>query len=369
MVEADGTADLSAADGVVVVKVEAVYGDDVIRRAYVKAYVNYYDIEYPGIYYAASASATVKAARVAFEVADFEVWAKALKDAPDTIERLKGVANVIKEIATILAGDEAELQKLFLIKEQAMIAYELLNGVPGFVYQYHSYTGYGEAIVQANFLPEVMSVREFKAVLEMIEEAYPQAAIGTMISNYIPQSLKSYPVIAGVLAELEDFTLSDLLEYEIVINLLETGQEIAESLGFTILDYNKINQYLTNLVTGIVGENNYGEAAAELSAKAKARAAAEEMLNAHFEELNEKVLSDLGNGTWKDVVKFLEVDLNLEDENVAKILEFFQVTDYAIAFEEILHQIIDETENLVTYTYDQDDIKFEITKLERLEVK
>ena len=190
-----------------------------------------------------------------------------------------------------------------------------------------------------------------------------------MISNYIPQSLKSYPVIAGVLAELEDFTLSDLLEYEIVINLLETGQEIAESLGFTILDYNKINQYLTNLVTGIVGENNYGEAAAELSAKAKARAAAEEMLNAHFEELNEKVLSDLGNGTWKDVVKFLEVDLNLEDENVAKILEFFQVTDYAIAFEEILHQIIDETENLVTYTYDQDDVKFEITKLERLEVK
>ena len=93
------------------------------------------------------------------------------------------------------------------------------------------------------------------------------------------------------------------------------------------------------------------------------------MLNAHFEELNEKILSDLGNGTWKDVVKFLEVDLNFEDENVAKILEFFQVTDYAIAFEEILHQIIDETENLVTYTYDQDDIKFEITKLERLEVK
>ena len=40
---------------------------------------------------------------------------------------------------------------------------------------------------------------------------------------------------------LKDFTLSDILENEIVVNLLNAGTELAEKLGFSFIDYDKLN--------------------------------------------------------------------------------------------------------------------------------
>ena len=368
----DGTANLKNADGVVIVKVEAVYGEDVIRRGYIKAYVNYYDIEVPGVYYTTSATATVTAKRVAFEVKDIAAWAQSIKDAPNTLERLKGVTDVLKEIATILASEEPELQKLYLVQQQARIAYELLNGVPGFVYKYETFTGYGEATVMANILPEVMSVREFKAVLEMIEETYPQANIGNAadaLISYIPEALRNNAAVAYILEQLRNFQLSDILENETVVNLLETLNEFAQSIGIKVLDYERINKYLTSLISGIVGENNYGEAAASLAAQAKARAGAEAMIEAHFATLNENLMANFENGTWGKVLDFVDVDLNLEDETVKQILEYLQIFDYVASVESALQGIADRGEDLVKYTYNGDDIVYNVKEPVRLEVK
>ena len=368
----DGTANLKNADGVVIVKVEAVYGEDVIRRGYIKAYVNYYDIDVPGVYYTTSATATVTAKRVAFEVKDIAAWAQSIKDAPNTLERLKGVAEVLKEITAILASEEPTLQKLYLVQEQARIAYELLNGVPGFVYKYETYTGYGEATVMANILPEVMSIREFKAVLEMIEETYPQANIGNIaetVTAYIPEALRNNAAVAYILEQLKNFQISDILENETVVNLLETLNEFAQSIGIKVLDYERINRYLTNLISGIVGENNYGEAAASLAAQAKARAGAEAMIEAHFATLNENLMANFENGTWGKVLDFVDVDLNLEDENIKKLLDFLQIFDYVASVESALQGIADRGEDLVKYTYNGDDIVYNVKEPVRLEVK
>lgn len=364
-VEADGKADLKGGNGVSIVKVEAVYGTDVVRRAYVKVYVNYVEPVLPGIYYDAYATASVEAKRIAFEVKDIYVWAKALKDEPNTIEILKEVLCILEKIAEIQKSDEVQLQKNYLIKLEAMKAYELLNGVPGFVYKYKDFVGEGHAQVKVEVLPEVMSVAELKAVLKMIEEQYPEANIADdlaqSIEKFIPESLKSNWLVAGILNKLKDFKLTDLLENETVVNLLEAGQAVAEKLGTSIFDYDKINDALETIVKNTVGENKYGEVAAKLAAEAKARAAAEEALKAEFNAANDQLFANFQNGTWGQIYDFLNVDLNLDNEIVASILDKLQLTEEVTMFKEVLGQITQKAEDLVKYTYETEDVVYDVT--------
>lgn len=364
-VEADGKADLKGGNGVSIVKVEAVYGTDVVRRAYVKVYVNYVEPVLPGIYYDAYATASVEAKRIAFEVKDIYVWAKALKDEPNTIEILKEVLAILDKIAEIQKSDEVQLQKNYLIKLEAMKAYELLNGVPGFVYKYKDFVGEGHARVKVEVLPEVMSVAELKAVLKMIEEQYPEANIADdlaqSVEKFIPESLKSNWLVAGIINKLKDFKLTDLLENETVVNLLEAGQAVAEKLGTSILDYDKINDALETIVKNTVGENKYGEVAAKLAAEAKARAAAEEALKAEFNAANDQLFANFENGTWGQIYDFLKVDLNLDNEIVASILEKLQLTEEVTMFKEVLGQITQKAEDLVKYTYETEDVVYDVT--------
>jgi len=365
VVEADGKADLKGGNGVSIVKVEAVYGTDVVRRAYVKVYVNYVEPVLPGIYYDAYATASVEAKRIAFEVKDIFVWAKALKDEPNTIEILKEVLVILDKIAEIQKSDEVQLQKNYLIKLEVMKAYELLNGVPGFVYKYKDFVGEGHARVKVEVLPEVMSVAELKAVLKMIEEQYPEANIADdlaqSVEKFIPESLKSNWLVAGIINKLKDFKLTDLLENETVVNLLEAGQAVAEKLGTSILDYDKINDALETIVKNTVGENKYGEVAAKLAAEAKARAAAEEALKAEFNAANDQLFANFENGTWGQIYDFLNVDLNLDNEIVASILEKLQLTEEVTMFKEVLGQITQKAEDLVKYTYETEDVVYDVT--------
>ena len=364
-VEADGKADLKGGNGVSIVKVEAVYGTDVVRRAYVKIYVNYVEPVLPGIYYDAYATASVEAKRVAFEVKDIYVWAKALKDEPNTIEILKEVLCILDKIGEIQMSDEVQLQKNYLIKLEVIKAYELLNGVPGFVYKYKDFSGEGHARVKVEVLPEVMSVAELKAVLKMIEEQYPEANIADdlaqSVENFVPESLKSNWLVAGIIKKLKDFNLSDLLENETVVNLLEAGQAIAEKLGTSILDYDKINDALETIVKNTVGENKYGEVAAKLAAEAKARAAAEAALKANFNAANDELFANFQNGTWGQIYDFLNVDLNLDNEIVASILEKLQLTEEVTMFKEVLGQITQKAEDLVKYAYETEDVVYDVT--------
>ncbi len=369
----DGVADLSKGNGVSIIKVEAVNGNDEIRRAYIRVFVNYVEPEIPGVYYYGHSVASVEAHRIAFEVKDIFAWVKALKDEPNTIEILKEVAGICKTIAEIQASDKTQVEKLYLIKEEALKAYELLNGVPGFVKKFRTFEAEGEATVKAQILPRISTVAEIKAVIEMIEEAYPQINIAddlaVAIENFIPESLKNNFIVSGILNSLKDFTLSDILENEIVVNLLNAGTELAEKLGFSFIDYEKLNAYIEDLIRKVVGDQNFGEAAAKLMAQASARAAAEEALLAQIDAANAELLANLDNGVWGKIIDILEVDLNLDNEIVVAILDRLNLTETVEALANVMPLISQEAENLVQYRYENDQIVYTDDEPVRREVK
>lgn len=369
----DGVADLSKGNGVSIIKVEAVNGNDEIRRAYIRVFVNYVEPEIPGVYYYGHSVASVEAHRIAFEVKDIFAWVKALKDEPNTIEILKEVAGICKTIAEIQASDKTQVEKLYLIKEEALKAYQLLNGVPGFVKKFRTFEAEGEATVKAQILPRISTVAEIKAVIEMIEEAYPQINIAddlaVAIENFIPESLKNNFIVSGILNSLKDFTLSDILENEIVVNLLNAGTELAEKLGFSFIDYEKLNAYIEDLIRKVVGDQNFGEAAAKLMAQASARAAAEEALLAQIDAANAELLANLDNGVWGKIIDILEVDLNLDNEIVVAILDRLNLTETVEALANVMPLISQEAENLVQYRYENDQIVYTDDEPVRREVK
>ena len=369
----DGVADLSKGNGVSIVKVEAVNGNDVIRRAYIRVFVNYVEPEIPGVYYYGHSVASVEAHRIAFEVKDIFAWVKALKDEPNTIEILKEVAGICKTIGEIQASDKTQVEKLYLISEEALKAYELLNGVPGFVKKFRTFEAEGEATVRAQILPRISTVAEIKAVIEMIEEAYPQINIAddlaVAIEGFIPESLKNNFIVSAILNSLKDFTLSDILENEIVVNLLNAGTELAEKLGFSFIDYDKLNAYIEDLIRKVVGDQNFGEAAAKLMAQASARAAAEEALLAQIDAANAELLANLDNGVWGKIIDILEVDLNLDNEIVVAILDRLNLTETVEALANVMPLISQEAEDLVQYRYENDQIVYTDDEPVRREVK
>lgn len=358
----DGTTDLTNGNGVAIVKVEAVNGTDVVRRAYIRMNINYIEPEIPGIYYYASTTATVEAERIAFEVADIFAWLKALKDEPNTIEILKEVAGIAKNIADIQASDKTQIEKNFLIKEEALRAYQLLNGVPGFVKKYRSFSAFGEATERVQLIPEITSVAELVSVIELIEEQYPQIVIGDdlaiAIENFIPESLKNNPLVSSILDALKNTTLSDILGDERVQNLLEAGMSLADRLGLSLLDFDKLNDVLEEVIKKAVGENNYGEEAAKLMAQAKARAAAETALKETVDAANVELMANFENGTWGRIFDLLSTDLNLDNPIVAGILERLNLTETVNALVDVLGAIVEQGENLVQYTYEDNQIVF-----------
>lgn len=371
-VSENGEAKLKWADGVQIIKVEAMHGENVVRRAYVKVYVNFTEPEMPGIYYTADAVASVQAERIAFEVKDILAWAKALKDEPNTIEILKEVKTIVEKIAEIAQSDEVELQKNYLIRQEVAKAYELLNGVPGFVKKYYTFTGEGSAKARVEFLPEITTLAELKAVIEMLEEQYTAEFTDNLtqsIIELVPESLKDNFLIAAILDRLEGFQLSDLLENETVLNLLETAQSLAQKyLGINILDFSKVNDILDSVLKEYVGENKYGEEAAKLGVQAKARAAAEAEMAAAVAATNEQLLANFENGIWGKIYNFINIDLNIEEnEIIAKILEQYQLTETVVALEEMVMSVIDYGQDLVTYTYESDNVVYDVA-VERYEV-
>ena len=360
-VEENGKANFKGVEGIVIVAVEAVNGADVVSRAYIKAFINYEEPIIPGMYFHATTKASVSAARLAFEVSDIATWAKALKDAPNTLERLQGVMTILKELAEVLQSDVTTIEKNFVFEQKMAEAYELLNGVPGFVYKYRTFSGIGEATVKVELLPEVSSILELKAVLQLIEETYPEtdlSNITTKLDQFIPESLKDNAIVATILEKLYGFKLSDILENDTVVNLLETGTSLLEGLGVNILDYTKINDFLAEIVEQVVGENNYGEVAAELAAKAKARAEAELAIQTAIEAANEEVLANIQNGTWAQVFNFLNFELDLENETVIKILDALEIREYVEQVAALLEEVAGQAQDLVKYSYTDDDIVF-----------
>lgn len=369
----DGVADLSNGNGVSIIKVEAVNGNDVIRRAYIRVFVNYVEPEVPGVYYYGHSVASVEAHRIAFEVKDIFAWVKALKDEPNTIEILKEVAGICKTIGEIQASDKTQIEKLYLIKVEALKAYELLNGVPGFVKKFKTFEAEGEATVRAQILPRISTVAEIKAVIEMIEEAYPQINIAddlaVAIENFIPESLKNNFIVSGILKSLKDFTLSDILENEMVVNLLNAGTELAEKLGFSFIDYDKLNAYIEDLIRKVVGDQNFGEAAAKLMAQASARAAAEEALLAQIDLENAELLANFDNSAWGKIINILEGDLNLDNEIVVAILDRLNLTETVKVLTDVMSRVAQEGKNLVQYRYEADQIVYTDDEPVRYEVK
>lgn len=352
----DGVADFLFANGVQIVKVEAMHGENVVRRAYVKVYVNYTEPDLEGVYFSADALASVQAERLAFEVKDIFVWAKALKDEPNTIEILKEVKDIVVGMGEIAQGEESELQKAYLLAAEAEKAVELLNGVPGFVKKYQTFTGKGFAKVRVEYIPQINSIAELKAVVEMFEEQYAadlMANFTKSLVDFLPESLTNNFLVAWILDELADFQLSDILENDTVVNLLTYVE--------SYIDFAAINSYLNSVLEQYLGESVIGETAAKLTVEAQARAMAETELKASVEATNAELMANFENGIWGKLYNFINVDLNIEEnEIVAQILEQFQLTETIVALEEMVMEVIDYGEDLVKYTYESDNITYTV---------
>ena len=352
----DGVADFLFANGVQIVKVEAMHGENVVRRAYVKVYVNYTEPDLEGVYFSADALASVQAERLAFEVKDILVWAKALKDEPNTIEILKEVKDIVVGMGEIAQGEESELQKAYLLAAEAEKAVELLNGVPGFVKKYQTFTGKGYAKVRVEYIPQITSIAELKAVVEMFEEQYAadlMANFTKSLVDFLPESLTNNFLVAWILDELADFQLSDILENDTVVNLLTYVE--------SYIDFAAINSYLNSVLEQYLGESVIGETAAKLTVEAQARAMAETELKASVEATNAELMANFENGIWGKLYNFINVDLNIEEnEIVAQILDQFQLTETVIALEEMVMEVIDYGEDLVKYTYESDNITYTV---------
>ena len=352
----DGVADFLFADGIQIVKVEAMHGENVVRRAYVKVYVNYTEPDLEGVYFSADALASVQAERLAFEVNDIFVWAKALKDEPNTIEILKQVKDIVVGMGEIAQGEESELQKAYLLAAEAEKAVELLNGVPGFVKKYHTFTGKGFAKVRVEYIPQITSIAELKAVVEMLEEQYTadlMANFTKSLIDFLPESLTNNFLVAWILDELADFQLSDILENDIVVNLLTYVE--------SYIDFPAINSYLNSVLEEYLGQSVVGETAAKLTVEAQARAMAETELKASVEATNAELMANFENGIWGKLYNFINVDLNIEEnEIVAQILDQYQLTETVVALEEMVMSVIDYGEDLVKYTYESDNITYTV---------
>lgn len=352
----DGVADFLFADGVQIVKVEAMHGENVVRRAYVKVYVNYTEPELEGVYFTADALASVQAERLAFEVKDIYVWAKALKDEPNTIEILKQVKDIVVGMGEIAKGEESELQKLYLLAAEAEKAVELLNGVPGFVKKYNTFTGKGFAKVRVEYIPQITSIAELKAVVEMLEEQYAadlMANFTKSLVNFLPESLTNNFLVAWVLDELAKFQFSDILENDMVVNLLTYVE--------SYIDFPAINSYLNSVLEQYLGQSVIGETAAKLTVEAQARAMAETELKASVEATNAELMANFDNGIWGKLYNFINVDLNIEEnEIVGQILDQFQLRETVVALEEMVMSVIDYGEDLVKYTYESDNITYTV---------
>ena len=352
----DGVADFLFANGVQIVKVEAMHGENVVRRAYVKVYVNYTEPDLEGVYFSADALASVQAERLAFEVKDILVWAKALKDEPNTIEILKEVKDIVVGMGEIAQGEESELQKAYLLAAEAEKAVELLNGVPGFVKKYQTFTGKGYAKVRVEYIPQITSIAELKAVVEMFEEQYAadlMANFTKSLVDFLPESLTNNFLVAWILDELADFQLSDILENDTVVNLLTYVE--------SYIDFAAINSYLNSVLEQYLGESVIGETAAKLTVEAQARAMAETELKASVEATNAELMANFDNGIWGKLYNFINVDLNIEEnEIVAQILDQFQLRETVVALEEVVMSVIDYGEDLVKYTYESDNITYTV---------
>ncbi len=352
----DGIANFLHADGIQIVKVEAMHGENVVRRAYVKVYVNYTEPELEGVYFTADAFASVQAERLAFEVKDIYVWAKALKDEPNTIEILKEVKDIMVGMAEILKGEESELQKLYLVAAESEKAVKLLNGVPGFVKKYQTFTGEGHAKVRVEYIPQITTIAELKAVVEMLEEQYAADLMDNFtkaLVSFLPESLTNNFLVSWVLDELAKFQFSDILENDTVVNLLTYVE--------SYIDFPAINSYLNSVLEKYLGQSVIGETAAKLTVEAQARAIAEQQLKASVEATNANLLDNFDNGIWGNIYNFINIDLNIEEnEIVAKILDHFQIKETVIAFEEMAMSVIDYGEELVKYSYESDNIKYTV---------
>ncbi len=293
----DGALDMTNASGVSIVKADLVNSKgEVVRRAYVKLNVTKVEAPVPGIYYYATATASVEAERVVFEVKDIYNWAKALKDMPNTCETIKNAVTAVKE-------------------KDYMTAYELLGGVPGFVKKFNTFTGFGEYEVRVDALPEISDATDLKGVLEDLKAKFNEEDIAGQLGNlydYVPENIKSNPFISALINKLKNYNVSDLLENETVLNLIESAEAAADKFGLDVIDYDALTNKLNELV-GKVSDKIEGSemtaAAASKAAEAGASALAIKDLEANINAANAEIEANFQNGTWGQMAALLDNEI------------------------------------------------------------
>lgn len=299
-------------------------------------------------YWEAEAVATMDGERIEFELSDIPAWAKNLKDKENTCETIKSAVEAIQ-------------QKDFYT------AYELLDGVPGFVKAVKTFNGEGKALVKVDYtatdfvgglvdqIKEINSVDDLRTYLKDVEDSYEVSdmsgmvdeAVGT-IDSYIPSSVKNSPIYWGVKEWFENFTLTGLLDAASNNALLSKGLDwIFENEAFR----NRILDAVANLVTNLEQEakdrfdaenetmRQTAEAVAKAEAERQAKVAAKRAAEQEWSATNESNVAKLHKTPWG---LYRAV---IDSETCKKVFEKLEIT----MIYDALQMLAAETEALVQY--------------------
>ena len=314
--------------------------------------VNTTTFEYKNVpapaYWEAEAVATMDGERVEFELSDIPAWAKNLKDKENTCETIKAAVEAIQ-------------------KKDFYTAYELLDGVPGFVKAVKTFEGEGKALVKIDYTAtefvgglvekakEIDSIEDLKTYLKDVEDTYEvsdmsgkvDSALGT-IDSYIPSSLKNNPLYWAAKDYIEGLTLTGILEaaekYPIVTKVLNWVFE-NETFRDRILDAvaNVVSKFEQAAKDRFDTENETmrqtAEALAKAEAERQAKVAAKRSAEQEWTATNESNVAKLHKTPW-GLYRAI-----IDSETCKKVFEKLEIT----MIYDALQMLADETEALVQY--------------------
>ena len=358
---ADGivTAEEKAAATNSIIKIEVIDNGSVVRRAYVNVRVKG-DVKYLNV----STKAVMAGSRVSFSFDKIDDWAIALKDQPNTLERVKEALSLV-------------------INQDYFSAITALGGIPGFFTEYMTFEGVGQARAkvdhtaagyidsQLSKINEINTVDDLVAYIEHIENLYSASdlkaqvdeTIGHVIDYIVPSQYQDNIIYEWVKTNLFNWKFSDMFNFDndVIVEIPLVGQTNVSQWAREKIDAvlasssplrSQIQETLVNVVGGVEdlykeyidSENEIARTLAENAAKStailEARAVAQTAAAAQLAAVNDANVADLKNGAWGTMLRLLNSDFSQ-----SKFEEYGLGEVYTV-----LVSLSSQVENLVKYT-------------------
>ena len=358
---ADGivTADEKAAATNSIIKIEVTDNGSVVRRAYVNVRVKG-DVKYLNV----TTKSVMSASRASFSFDKIDDWAIALKDQPNTLERIKEALSLV-------------------INQDYFSAITALGGIPGFYTEYMTFEGAGQSRVKVDYtaagylesqlskINDINTVDELVAYIQYIEVLYSVSdlkaqideTIGHVIDYIVPSQYQDNIIYEWVKTNLFNWKFTDMFNFDndVIVEIPLVGQTnvsqwAREKIDAVLASSSPLRSQIQETLVNVVGEvedlykeyidseNELAQTLAENAAKStailEARAVAQTAAAAQLAAVNDANVADLKNGVWGTMLKLLNSDFSQ-----SKFEEYGLGEVYTV-----LVSLSSQVENLVKYT-------------------